>query len=192
MAYLAREELEKMGFKALGKNVLISDRAAIYNADQIEIGDNSRIDDFCLISGKVVLERNVHLAAYTNVAGGEKGVRLGKFAGCAYGCHIFSQSDDYTGRSMCGPTVDDKYKRVTKLATDIGDFSILGTNALIFPGAHVAEGVAVGAMSMVTKPTEPWSVYFGRPAKRLKARKKGVLEQYEQLLADEAEQAARP
>ena len=43
------------------------------------------------------------------------------------------------------------------------------------PGVRVAEGTAVGAMSMVTKSTEPWSVYFGVPAKRLKARKKELL-----------------
>jgi acetyltransferase-like isoleucine patch superfamily enzyme len=33
----------------------------------------------------------------------------------------------------------------------------------------------VGAMSMVTKSTEPWSVYFGIPAKKLKSRKKDLL-----------------
>ena len=51
MAYLTEFELKEMGFKRLGKNVKISDKASIYNADQIEIGDNSRIDDFCVISG---------------------------------------------------------------------------------------------------------------------------------------------
>lgn len=186
MAFLNREQLKAMGFKSLGQNVLVSDRAAIYNADQIELGDNARIDDFCLISGRVVLERNVHLAAYTNIAGGVKGVRFGQFAGCAYGCHVFTQSDDYTGEALFNPTVDDKYKKVAMAAIDIGAFALLGTNALVFPGADVAEGTAIGAMSMVTKPTESWSVYFGRPAKRLKARKKGLLDQYEKLLADEA------
>ena len=31
-----KEELEKMGFKSLGDNVLISDKASIYNAKNIE------------------------------------------------------------------------------------------------------------------------------------------------------------
>ena len=52
MAYLTEQELREMRFKQLGHNVKISNKACIYNADQIEIGDNSRIDDFCVISGK--------------------------------------------------------------------------------------------------------------------------------------------
>jgi hypothetical protein len=46
MAYLTDEQLKDMGFKSLGNNVKVSDKASIYNANQIEIGDNSRIDDF--------------------------------------------------------------------------------------------------------------------------------------------------
>ena len=61
MAYLSKNQLKKMGFKACGKNVLISDKASIYNHDKIEIGDNSRIDDFCIVSGKVIIGRNDHV-----------------------------------------------------------------------------------------------------------------------------------
>ena len=55
MAYLSREHLENIGFKSLGKNVKVSDKASIYNPELIDIGDNSRIDDFCVLSGKVVI-----------------------------------------------------------------------------------------------------------------------------------------
>ena len=50
MAYLTEQQLLNMGFKSLGQNVKISDKAAIYNCDQIQIGDHSRIDDFCVVS----------------------------------------------------------------------------------------------------------------------------------------------
>ena len=50
MAYYTEEQLNQLGFKYIGENVKISDKASIYNHDQIEIGDNSRIDDFCVIS----------------------------------------------------------------------------------------------------------------------------------------------
>jgi len=53
MAYYTEEQLQNLGFKYIGKNVKISDKASIYNCDQIEIGDNSRIDDFCVVSGKI-------------------------------------------------------------------------------------------------------------------------------------------
>lgn len=175
MAFLSQEQMLDMGFKSLGKSVRISDRVAIYNADQIDIGDHSRIDDFCVVSGKVSIGRNVHIAVFCNVAGGSEGVTFDDFSGLAYGCHVFSQSDDYTGRTLTNPTVPAIYKCETKKAVHIGRHCIVGTNSLIFPGVTLAEGCSVGAMSMVTKSTEPWSVYSGIPARKLKERKRDLL-----------------
>lgn len=111
MAFIPQNELENMGFKRLGKNVKISDKASLYNVEQIEIGDNSRIDDFCLVSGNVKIGRNVHVAAFCNIAGGEPGIVLEDFSGLAYGCHIFSQSDDYSGNTLTNPTIPKQYKK---------------------------------------------------------------------------------
>jgi galactoside O-acetyltransferase len=185
LAFLNDEQLEQMGFKSLGANVCISDKASIYNPDQIQIGNNSRIDDFCVISGKVTIGRNVHIAVFCNVAGGEKGIIFEDFSGLAYGCHVFTQSDDYGGRTLTNPTVPDKYKREIKKSILIGKHSIVGTNSLIFPGVVLAEGTSVGGLSMVTKSTEEWSVYFSNPAKRIKARKRDLLKLEEEYLADE-------
>lgn len=179
-----------MGFKSLGSNVRISDKASIYNPEDIEIGNNSRIDDFCVISGNIYIGRNVHIAVFCNVAGGEKGITFEDFSGLAYGCHVFTQSDDYSGRTLTNPTVPDKYKREMKKAIVIGRHSIVGTNSLIFPGVVLAEGTSVGGLSMVTKSTEEWSVYFGNPAKRIKARKRDLLKLEEEYLADEKSQKA--
>jgi acetyltransferase-like isoleucine patch superfamily enzyme len=175
MPFLSQEQLISMEFKSLGNNVRISDKVSIYNTDRIEIGDNSRIDDFCVVSGKVSIGRNVHIAVFCNIAGGSEGVTLEDFSGLAYGCHVFSQSDDYTGRTLTNPTVPAIYKRETKKAVRIGRHCIVGTNSLIFPGVTLGEGCSVGAMSMVTKSTEEWSMYFGIPAKKLKDRKRDLL-----------------
>lgn len=176
MAYLTQEQLESMGFKFLGRRVLISDKAAIYNANQIEIGDFSRIDDFCVLSGKVKIGRNVHIAVFCNLAGGSEGIEMEDFSGLAYGCQVFSQSDDYSGRTLTNPTVPDKFKKETKKPVKIGRHAIVGTNSIILPGVTLAEGTSVSAMSMVTKSTEPWTIYFGCPAKGLRPRKKEMLE----------------
>lgn len=182
MAFLTEAQLREIGFKHLGVNVRISDKASIYNADQIEIGDNSRIDDFCVISGNVTIGRNVHIAVFCNVAGGEKGIVFEDFAGLAYGCHVFSQSDDYSGRSLTNPTVPDQYKFETKAPILIGRHCIVGTSSIILPGVALAEGTSVGAMSMVMKSTEPWSIYFGVPAKKIKNRQRDLLEFEKQYL----------
>lgn len=175
MAFYTRAQLESMGFKSLGKNLQISDRASIYNHDQIDIGDYTRIDDFCVISGKVSFGRNVHIAIFCNVAGGERGIVFEDFAGFAYGCHAFTQSDDYSGKTLTNPTVPDRFKTETKAPVRIGRHSIVGTNSIIMPGVVLAEGTSVGAMSMVTKDTEEWSVYFGVPAKKIKNRTRELL-----------------
>lgn len=175
MAYIPQEQLLKMGFKSLGKNVQISDKASLYNHDQMELGDHSRIDDFCVISGKVSIGRNVHIAIFCNIAGGTEGITLGDFSGLAYACQIFSQSDDYTGRSLTNPTIPAKYKMETKKAVFIDRHCIIGTQSIIFPGVHLREGTAVGAASVVMKSTEAWSIYTGHPAKKLKARSRDLL-----------------
>lgn len=189
MPYMSHEQLMAMGFKKLGKNVLISDKASIYNADQIEIGDHSRIDDFCVISGKVTLGRNVHIAVFCNMAGGTEGITWDDFSGPSYGCHVFTQSDDYTGKTMFGPTVPSKYKEETKQAVYISRYCIVGAMSIIFPGVTLAEGTSVGAMSLVLKSTEPWSIYVGIPAKKVKDRKRDLLKLVDAYLAEEGSDA---
>lgn len=175
MAFYSSDELNKLGFRSLGKNVLVSNKASIYNHDQIELGDNVRIDDFCVLSGKIRMGRNVHIAVFCNVAGGEKGVVMEDFSGLAYGSHVFTQSDDYSGHTLTNPTIPDHFKKEIKASIHIGRHCIVGASSIILPGVTLAEGSSVGAMTLVTKSTEPWSIYFGIPAKKLKKRKRDLL-----------------
>lgn len=186
MAFLTEEQLANLGFKKIGKNILISDKASIYNADQIEIGDNSRIDDFCVISGKVNIGRNVHITVFCNVAGGTEGITFEDFSTLAYGCHVFTQSDDYSGKTMTNSTVPQKFKAEIKKPVRIQRYSIIGTGSIIFPGVILGEGTSVGASSLVLKSTQPWSIYFGIPAKLIKARSQELLELEKQYLVEES------
>ena len=185
MAFLQEEELKKMGFKSLGKNVLISDKCSIYRPYEMEFGDNVRIDDFCLLSGKIKFGRNIHLAAFSNVSAGECEVVFDDFSGLAYGCHVFTGTDDYTGRTMTNPTVPLEFKGLKEKNVLIGKHVIIGTNSVVFPGVTVSEGCAVAAMSVVTKTTEPWTIYFGNPAKKLKRRLNKLLELEEKYISNE-------
>lgn len=182
---MSRDTLESMGFAKLGKNVKISEKAAIYNADQIELGDNCRVDDFSTLSGKVTMGRNVMVSALCHVAGGTPGVILEDFATLAYGVKFMSQSDDYSGATMTGPTIPSEYKSETKIRSRLGRHVIVGTNSVILPGVDVAEGCSIGAMSLVTKSTEPWGIYVGSPAQRIKDRKQDLLDLERAYLAAE-------
>ncbi|MEM0937208.1 MAG: acyltransferase [Pseudomonadota bacterium] len=185
MGYLSREALDAMGFASLGANVRISDKAAIYDAPLIRLGDNCRVDDFSTLSGRVTMGRNVMISALCHVAGGMPGVDLADFATLAYGVKFMSQSDDYTGATMTGPTVPAAYKREIKARSALGRHVIVGTNSVILPGVEVAEGCAIGAMSLVTRSTEPWGIYAGCPARRLRDRRQDLLALEQAYLAAE-------
>jgi acetyltransferase-like isoleucine patch superfamily enzyme len=185
MGYYKEEELKNLGFKYIGKNVKISDKASIYNHDQIEIGDNSRIDDFCVISGKIKIGRNVHITPTCLVAGGTEGVIFEDFTTVAYGVQVFTQSDDYSGKTMCNSTIPKKYKKEIFNEVILKKYTIVGAGSIIMPGVILGEGTSVGAMSLVLKTTEPWGIYVGNPAKRLKDRKKDLLELEKEYLKNE-------
>lgn len=185
MAYYIEEELKKLGFKSIGKNVKVSDKASIYNHDQIEIGDNSRIDDFCVISGRIIIGRNVHITPTCLLAGGEKGIIFEDFTTIAYGVKVFTQSDDYSGETMMNSTIPKEYKNEYMKEIIIKKQSIIGAGSIVMPGVILEEGTTIGAMSLVLKSTEPWGIYVGIPVKRLRDRKKNLLELEKKYLKNE-------
>ena len=175
MAYLSQKQLESLGFKSLGINVKISDKASIYNHHQIEIGDNSRIDDFCILSGKIEIGSYCHITPMCLIAGGEPGISIADYSTLAYGVKVFSQSDDYSGESMVNSLIPKKYKNEYFSQVYIGKHVIVGAGAVIFPGVCLEEGCSIGSMSLVLKSTKAWGIYAGIPAKRIKERSKKLL-----------------
>lgn len=55
MLFLTEEQVRSIGFISVGSNLKISDKASFHDPYKIEIGDDSRIDGFCIISGKSAL-----------------------------------------------------------------------------------------------------------------------------------------
>lgn len=175
MAYYSEEENKLLGFKCIGQNVKISKLAAIYDHSKIEIGDNSRIDDFCVISGRLKIGHNVHITPQCLIAGGVPGVVIDDYSTLAYGVKVFSQSDDYSGESMVNSTIPKHLKKEIFSKVIISSNCIIGANSVVFPGVNMGEGTAVGACSLVLNDTDEWSVYVGAPAKKLKSRRKDIL-----------------
>jgi galactoside O-acetyltransferase len=60
---------------------------------------------------------------------------------------------------------------------------LIGSGSVVLPGVTIGEGSAVGALSLVSMSLDEWGVYFGSPAKRIKARSKNLLEM-EKLLRE--------
>jgi galactoside O-acetyltransferase len=184
MAYLSEEQLKGFGFKYIGKNVKVSDKASIYTPELMELGDHSRIDDFCVLSGNIVIGQYCHITPMCLVAGGLPGIVFSDFCTLAYGAKVFAQSDDYSGRTLANSLIPKKYKNEILEPVFLGKHVIVGAGSIILPGIDVAEGCSIGAMSLVNKSTQSWGVYVGSPVKRLKERNKGLLELEKQFLLE--------
>lgn len=182
MAYYTEEELDKIGFKKLGKNVKISDKASLYDAHLIEVGENSRIDDFCIISGNVSIGKYCHITPGCLIAGGAPGVYINDFCTMAYGVKIFAQSDDYSGASLVNSLIPKRYKNEILEKVELESHVIIGAGSVIMPGVVVAEGCSVGAMSLVNKSTLAWGVYYGIPVSRKKERSRKMLTLLDEFL----------
>jgi len=175
--FYSENELSKLGIKSYGKNVLISRNAILYKPETLEIGNDVRIDDFCTISGNVKLGSYIHIAQFCGLYGGEAGIEMEDFSGLSSKVTIYATSNDYSGESMTNPMVPAKYKPGDKeAAVKLGRHVIVGVNSVILPGVEIGEGASVGAMSMCSKSLEPWGIYVGAPARKVKDRSKKLLE----------------
>ena len=175
-SFYTTEEIAKFGLKKAGKNIKISRNTCIYGAENISIGDYVRIDDFCRLSGNITIGNYVHISSYSGLWGGEEGIIIEDFVNISSRVSIFAQSDDYSGIAMTGPLIPDEYKIIISKQVVIRKHTIIGSTSVILPGVITGEGTACGALSMISKNTEPWGIYGGIPAKKLKCRKKELLE----------------
>jgi galactoside O-acetyltransferase len=180
--FYKENELVKLNIKKIGRKVKLDSSVILHNPELIEIGDFSRIDANVILSGKIVIGNNVHIAVNSFLNGGEKGIFLEDFSGLAYGVYVFTSSDDYSGESLTNPTIPIKFKKTTEKLIVIQKHVIVGTKSIIFPGVILSEGCAIGAMSLVNKSTDPWKIYFGIPARQIGERKKTLLELEKQYL----------
>ena len=178
MAMLSREAIEAMGFARVGRNVLVSDKASFYGAERISLGNNVRIDDFCVFSageGGIAIGDFVHVAVYSSLIGAGR-ISIADYCNLSSRVSIYSSSDDYSGATMTNPTVPNEYKDVTHADVILEKHVIIGCGSVILPGVTLGEGVAVGALSLIKKSCEPFGIYSGNPAQRLGARKRDLLQ----------------
>jgi acetyltransferase-like isoleucine patch superfamily enzyme len=182
--FFTEKELHNVGFKSLGENVKIHSRASIYGVENIEIGNNVRIDDFCVIiaSGPLVIGSFVHLANYCWV-GSKNGVYISDFCSFAPRVTILSASDDYTGLYLTNITVPKEYTKPTTANDKVvfGKHVIVGVSSIVLPGCNIGEGASIGAMSIVNKNINPWSINLGNPIRNFGNREKNMLE-FEKLI----------
>lgn len=183
-SFYSENELKNLGFKSIGKNVLLSRFARIYGIEHISIGNNVRIDDFVILSGNISIGSFVHISANA-ILYGAAGIICQDFVNISASAKIYSQNDDYSGESLAGALIDKRYKNLQSAELTLKKYSMLGANSILLPLSNgLSEGVAVGAMSLITRPTKAWGIYAGIPARRMSERSKNILQLTKQFILE--------
>lgn len=178
MGFYTQEEIKNLGFGSVGDNVLISTKSSLYNLSNIHIGNNVRIDDYCVLSagsGGIYLGNYIHIAVYCSLIGDGR-IVLEDFSGLSSRVSVYSSNDDYSGGFLTNPTIPSEFTHVTHAPVKISKHVIIGSGAIVLPGVILEQGCAVGALSLVKKDCKEFGIYLGSPAKLVSERKRDLLD----------------
>jgi putative colanic acid biosynthesis acetyltransferase WcaF len=98
------------------------------------------------------------------------GVEIYNPAPMRFGSHAILSQDAF----VCGAThdYDDPAFPLLAYAMDFGPYTWVCARASVGPGVNMGEGSVLGLGSVATRDLEPWGIYAGVPAVRVKERKR--------------------
>ena len=185
-SFLNSDEIESLKLASVGENVLISRHALILGPKNISISDNVRIDPFTVLSakdGKLNIGKFVHIGSHSLlICSG--GIEIDDYASISSNVQIFSGSDDFSGNFLTNPTIDPKFRNVKIGLVKLNSHTIIGSGSVILPNLKIGNGVAVGALSLVDRNLDEWTIYSGNPIKYIRPRSKELLK-LEMLLREQ-------
>ncbi len=165
--------------KKIGEDVIIHSNTIIKHPDMTTIGSHVAIDNGFTCSTKLQIGDYVHISPYVVVIGGvDSSLILEDFTFVAAGTKIVCGSEDYINSGLIGAVIPKKYRTLILGTNIFKRYSGCGVNCAILPNVVLAEGSVIGANSVVTKNTEPWTVYVGSPAKPIKKRNRDKAIEY--------------
>lgn len=89
-----------------------------------------------------------------------------------FGSHVILSQDAY----ICGAThdYDDAGFPLLAYSMTFGAYAWVCARASVAPGVNMGEGAVLGLGSVATKDLDPWTVYAGTPAVKLKERRRSA------------------
>lgn len=107
----------------------------------VTIGDETHVDQFCVLYG-------------------QGGLAIGRACAIAAGVTIYSQSNQY-GHDPAARIID---QPAVFAPVTIGDDVWIGARAVILPGVTIGDHAVIGAGAVVRSDVPPWAVAAGVPA----------------------------
>ena len=154
-----------MKFKKIGIDVRIDKSSQIVRPELVELGNHISIDMCVYLSTSAKLGDYIHIAPQVSIIGGKIALLIMEdFSALASGTRVICASDDFK-QGFLNPFTPLKFRNVINQPVILKRFAATGVNSVILPGVIMAEGSVLGANSLLTKDTEPWTIYGGSPAK---------------------------
>jgi len=150
--YLVHFRWRKYNF---GKNLYIGRKVFMWAKHSISIGDNFYIGKFSQIECDAEIGNYVMLANFVALVGRHD--------------HNFSEIGVPTRLASKIRDKDYNYKGLNEKVV-IEDDVWVGHGSIILSGVTIGQGSVIAAGSVVTSDVEPFSIYAGNPAKRIKSR----------------------
>ncbi|AYY12429.1 acyltransferase [Actinobacteria bacterium YIM 96077] len=173
----------------VGTNVRICDGFYCMGAARVTLGSNVTLYPRCFIqgSGELVLADHVDLFpnAYMSTGHSDGRIQVGEGSHVAAGAALYGKYRLTLGR-YCNIAANVVLSTVqhdprihaqpmARVRSQGGPITIaddvwIGANATVTPNTTIAEGCIIGAGAVLTRDTEPYGIYGGVPARRLRDR----------------------
>ena len=169
---------------ACGDDVFISANVEIRRPHLVRVGSHVAIDTGVYLTTAATIGDYTHLSPYLTIIGGAQSTLIIEdFVTIAAGSRLICGSDRFMGDGFTSVTVPEEFRD----SVDFGiircsRFAGIGTSVVIMPDVTIGEGCVIGACSLVTKDTEPWTIYVGVPARPVKVRPREKLLEYAKRL----------
>jgi acetyltransferase-like isoleucine patch superfamily enzyme len=160
MAFPKPKNLHIGRYTKIDKDVWIGDNVWIGSWVHIRpdttLAAKVHIRNWCMIEGGgLYIGHNTRIMQYCNITAG---AHIGRE--CFISPHVVMAND----RDMVYPNPEPG----DRTPPMIRDKVRIGVNATILPGVVLGEGCVIGAGAVVTKDTEPYTIYVGNPARPIR------------------------
>jgi acetyltransferase-like isoleucine patch superfamily enzyme len=181
---LSDADLARIGFKSIGKSVSIHESVLFFNAANIVIGNNVRIDCFSILSAGdagIRIGSHIHIGAGCYIFGSGGEVVLEDFSGLSPRASLFTASDDFTCGYLRGPGIPMRFRQVKTGGIVLRVNAGVASGSIVLPGVTVGTNACVGALTVVTKNVPDHALVAGNPAREIKCRDEKL---YQQLIME--------
>ncbi len=156
-------------FVKIGKRTYIENNVELdtISGGHIEIGNKCELHSGCKIltyGGTIKIGNNCSINPYT-ILYGQGNLTIGNCVRIAAHCVIIPSNHNFD-KTECAIM----HQGLTNKGITIEDDVWLGCGVRVLDGVTIRKGCVIGAGSVVTHSTEPFGVYVGCPARKIKCR----------------------